>query len=267
MKEEPVTDFPAAGSAQRGAGRGRFRTAKPVATRTSMAARAGAGKDAMVSVVMLGASGAVGGAALRRLLAMPEVTRVTLLNRRAMDAGAGAAKVVQHVVDVGEPESYRAHLAGHEAAICTLGVGEPSKTPRAEFTRVDHDMPLAFGAACRAAGARRFTLLSSVGASAGSRVFYLRSKGELEDGLRGLGFAGLGLFHPSMILTPSNRYGASQAVALTVWPWLTPLLAGPLRKYRGVRVEQLGAAVAVQAVRGGAGEAVLEWDDFQRLAG
>ena len=221
----------------------------------------------MVSVVMMGASGAVGGAALRRLLAMPGVTRVTLLNRRAMALEGESAKVVQHLVDVGDPESYRAHLAGHEAAICTLGVGEPSKTPRAEFTRVDHDMPLAFGAACREAGVPRFALLSSVGASAGARVFYLRSKGELEDGLRGLGFAALRLFHPSMILTPTNRYGATQAVALAVWPWLTPLLAGPLRRYRGVKVAVLGAAIAEDAVGGGAGEAVLEWDDFQRLAG
>lgn len=221
----------------------------------------------MVAVVMMGASGAVGGAALRRLVAMPEVARVTLLNRRAMALDAGAAKLVQHVVEVGDPESYRAHLAGHDAAICTLGVGEPSKMARAEFTRVDHDMPLAFGRACREAGVRRFALLSAVGSSARSRVFYLRSKGQLEDGLRALAFDRLSLFHPSMILTPSNRYGASQAVVLAVWPWLNPLLAGPLRRYRGVPVEVLGAAMAVEAVRGGSGEAVLEWDDFRRLAG
>ena len=221
----------------------------------------------MVAVVMMGASGAVGGAALRRLMAMPEVARVTLLNRRAMDLDAGSAKLVQHVVDVGDPASYRAHLAGHDAAICTLGVGEPSKMARDAFTRVDHDIPLAFGTGCRAAGVRRFGLLSAVGSSARSRVFYLRTKGELEDGLRALGFPALSLFHPSMILTPTNRYGASQAVVLTVWPWLGPLLAGPLRKYRGVKVEVLGAAMAVDAVQGGTGEAVLEWDDFQRLAG
>ncbi|WP_417628640.1 NAD(P)H-binding protein [Pararhodobacter aggregans] len=217
----------------------------------------------MVDVVMLGASGAVGGAALRALAGMPEVGRVTLLNRR--EIALPGPKVVQHVIDPGDPGSYRAHLAGHDVALCTLGVGEPSKTPKEVFVRVDRDMPLAFAQACREAGIGHFSLLSAVGVSAGSRFLYVRTKGQLEDGLRALGFARLALFHPSMILTPENRYGPMQGVLLAVWPWLTPLLAGPLRKYRGVRVADLGRAMAVEAARGGSGEAVLEWDDFQTL--
>ncbi|MCW1931067.1 Rossmann-fold NAD(P)-binding domain-containing protein [Pararhodobacter zhoushanensis] len=218
----------------------------------------------MVSVVMLGASGAVGGAALRTLKAMPQVARVTLLSRRA--TGLAGAKVTEQVVDPGDAARYAAHLAGHEAAICTLGVGEPSKASRAEFTRVDHDMPLAFGQACHDAGVAHFGLLAAVGSDSGSRIFYARSKGQLEDGLRGMGFARLSLFHPSMILTPQNRYGASQALMLAVWPWLTPLLAGRLRKYRGIRVEDLGAAMARDVLRGGAGVQVLEWDAITALA-
>ena len=57
-----------------------------------------------LSVVMLGASGATGGETLKALLAMPEVTRITLLGRRevALPDGA-AARVTQRVVDVGSP--------------------------------------------------------------------------------------------------------------------------------------------------------------------
>lgn len=217
----------------------------------------------MVDVVMLGASGAVGGEALRALAGMPQIGRITLLNRR--EIALPGPKAVQQVIDPGDPASYRAHLAGHDVAICTLGVGEPSKTARDVFIRVDHDMPLAFAQACREAGIGHFSLLSAVGVSAGSRFLYVRTKGQLEDGLRALDFARLALFHPSMILTPENRYGPTQAVMLALWPWLTPLLVGPLRKYRGVRVGDLGRAMAVEAVRGGTGEAVLEWDDFQTL--
>ncbi|MCB1406599.1 MAG: NAD(P)H-binding protein, partial [Rhodobacteraceae bacterium] len=141
----------------------------------------------MVSVVMLGASGAVGGEALRVLQAMPEITRITLLNRRAL-RGLGE-KVGEHILDVADPAQYRHLLAGHDAALCTLGVGEPSKASRAEFTRIDHDMPLAFAKACAEAGVAQFSLLSAVGVTARSRIFYIRTKGELEDALRALGFA------------------------------------------------------------------------------
>jgi len=220
-----------------------------------------------VSVVMLGASGAVGGQALARALALAQVTQITSLGRRILPQTD--PKLHQEIVDVFDPASYGPHLAGHEAAICTFGVGEPSKTSREEFLRVDKTAVLDFAAACKAAGVRHFSLLSSVGVSAKSRSFYLRSKGELEDGLRWLEFERLSLFHPSMILTPTNRYGLSQGIILKVWPWLTPLLQGGLRKYRGIPVETLGAAMARNVVRLGpgktVGEEVFEWDQIMGL--
>lgn len=218
-----------------------------------------------VSVVMLGASGAVGGHALAQALALPDVAKITSLGRRVLPQVD--PRLEQRTVDVFDAASYAAFLAGHSAAICTFGVGEPSKVNRKEFLRVDKTAVLDFATTCKAAGVRHFSLLSSVGVSPGSRAFYLRSKGELEDGLRWLEFERLSLFHPSMILTPTNRYGLSQAVILKVWPVLTPILRGSLRKYRGIRVEKLGAAMARNIVREGEGEEILEWDQIAELAG
>jgi uncharacterized protein YbjT (DUF2867 family) len=220
---------------------------------------------APLSVVMIGATGAVGGHAARTLAAMPEVGRLTLLGRRPVEGLAGAA-VVQHVVDVMDPSTYAALLPGHAAAVCTLGVGQPSKVSRDEFVNVDKTAALHFASACRASGIRHFSLLCSVGANANSGNFYLRIKGELEDGLRALGFDRLSLFEPSMILTPVNRYGWSHGLLLTVAPWLNPLLVGPLRKFRGVRVEVLGKAIARNVAISGTAEEILQFDDFEALA-
>jgi uncharacterized protein YbjT (DUF2867 family) len=214
---------------------------------------------------MTGATGAVGTETLTSLLAMPEVTQVTLLERRAVSR-TPHAKLTAHVVDLEDADSYRTHLDGHSAAICTVGVGQPSKVSKEEFVRIDHDIPLGFARSCRAAHISHFEILSSVGVSASSNSHYLRTKGEMEDSMRALGFPRLSLFHPSMILTPSNRYGVGQAITLAVWPVLTPVLIGPLRRTRGVRVEQLGRAIARNLVTTGSGEEVLEWDDFQRIA-
>lgn len=218
----------------------------------------------LFSVVMLGASGAVGGAALTTLLAMPEPTRLTLLVRRKL-ASVVSAKVSHHVVDVFDPKAYKQYLAGHDAAICTFGVGESSKVSKDEFIRVDKTAVLDFAAACKAAGVRHFELLSAVAADAESASFYLRTKGELQDALIALNFERLSLFQPSMILTPTNRYGALQALTLAVWPKLKPVLAGPLRRYRGIPVEQLGAAMAKNLFTVGKATEFLYWDDFETL--
>lgn len=218
------------------------------------------------SVVMVGATGAVGSEVCVALQESTRLKRLTLLGRREAE-GLDDARITQAVVDLASPDTYREQLTGHDVAICTLGVGEPSKMKKADFKRIDHDMVLTFARTCASAGVPHFQLLSSIGVSESSSSFYLRTKGELEGSLRGLGFKRLSLFHPSMILTPTNRYSISQAITLRVWPWLTPVLQWGLRPFRGVPVADLGRSIALNSFRE-CDEAVevLEWDDFQTLS-
>ena len=215
-------------------------------------------------VVMLGASGAVGQQVVAALGRTDAVETLTLLNRRALP-DVTASRIVQHVVGVLDATSYAHLLAAHDAAICTFGVGEPSAMSREEFVRIDKTAVLDFATACKAAGVRHFQLLGSVGSSSTSRAFYLRVKGELCDALQVLQFDRLSIFQPSMILTPTNRYGFTSAVTLAVWPKLNPLLAGPLRQYRGIRVDVLGSAIAANVFTTGSGVERLHWPDFTRL--
>lgn len=219
-----------------------------------------------LSVVQIGATGAVGGHVATTLSLMADVARMTLLGRRPVE-GLTSLKVDQAVIDVFDTGSYERMLAGHDAAICTLGIGEPSKVSRDEFVKIDKTAVLAFARACRRADVRHFELLGSVGADPKSRSFYLRTKGDLEEELRALEFPRLSLFRPSMILTPTNRYGVSQAVTLAVWPLLTPVLAGPLRKLRGIPVERLGRAMALNLRGQTEGVEVLHWDAIEARAG
>lgn len=213
------------------------------------------------SVVMMGATGAVGTQALIGLLAISEINKITLLGRRPVTEVKGE-KIVQHEIDVFSPETYRGLLSGHTVAICTLGVGEPSKTSKEDFIKIDKIAVLDFAKECKAEGVKHFELLASVGISASSSSYYLRAKGELVEELKALDFERLSIFEPSMILTPTNRYGFIQGVMLTIWPWLHPLLVGSLKKYRGVKVEQLGQAMARNILEEKEGYEVLRWDDF-----
>lgn len=215
-------------------------------------------------IVMMGATGAVGGHAARTLADRDEMAQLTLLGRRKMD-GDWPTTTEQHVVDVMDPTTYETLLPGHDTAVCTLGVGESSKVSKETFVQVDKTTVLAFAKACQAAGIEHFELLGSVAAHPQSRSFYLRTKGELVEGLKALNFRRLSIFQPSMILTPQNRYGISQAVVLKVCPWLSPLFFGSLRKYRGIPVERLGRAIANNVFTEGHGFEELHWDKFQTL--
>jgi hypothetical protein len=67
-----------------------------------------------------------------------------------------------------------------------------------------------------------------------------------------------------MIITPSNRYGFSQALVLFIWPIIDKLFFGSLSKYKGVKVKTLGKAIAHNALNKAAGVHYYCWNDFQK---
>jgi uncharacterized protein YbjT (DUF2867 family) len=196
---------------------------------------------------------------------MPQIKQLTLLNRRVLAPFANHAKVVQPTVDVLDPQSYSHFLSGHDTAVCCLGVGEPSKTSKEEFIKIDKTAVLDFATACKQAGVRHFQLLSAVGSDAKSLSLYLRTKGELQNAIIALGFERTSFFQPSMILTPTNRYGFMQGLMLAVWPALSVVLVGGLRKFRGINVATLGRAIAKNALTVWRGVEILQWESINRL--
>ncbi|MFZ1750328.1 MAG: hypothetical protein WAU01_09060 [Saprospiraceae bacterium] len=217
-----------------------------------------------LSLVMMGASGAVGTQTLKSLVLSDQIGKLTLLGRTEIP-DINENFVHQHKIDIHNPDTYSSFLTGHAVTICTLGVGEPSKMTKEEFVKIDKIAVFNFARECKNSGIKHFELLASVGIDSKSSSFYLRTKGELVDELKTLNFDRLSIFKPSMILTPTNRYGMSQAIALRVWPWLSPVLIGRLRKYRGIDVDILGRAMALNIFNSKPGYEVLQWDDFYKI--
>jgi len=215
-------------------------------------------------IVMLGATGAVGGEVVQTLLTQSSLASLTLLGRRKVE-GISDSRVNQYKMNIFDTSTYQDHLVNHQSAICTLGVGQPSKVSKEDFVKIDKVAVYDFAKACKQAGVEHFQLLSSVGINSKSPSFFLRTKGELMDELIKMRFKRLSIFQPSMILTPTNRYGFSQALTLAVWPLLKPILLGPMKPYRGVKVETLGRAIALNSFVRKEGVEQLFWQDFNEL--
>ena len=216
------------------------------------------------SIIMLGATGAVGTEVIKTLATFSNLGKLTILGRSPFEAISHDV-IVNHKVDIFEPSSYAELISGHDTAICTLGVGEPSKISKEQFVKIDKTAVLEFAKACRRGDVSHFQLLASVGINANSKSFYLRIKGELVEELLELNFDRLSIFQPSMIITPNNRYGFTQALTLAVWPILDKLFFGGFKKYKGVKVENLGSAIAKNINRNGEKIKMLVWDDFKEI--
>jgi uncharacterized protein YbjT (DUF2867 family) len=198
----------------------------------------------MRSVVIAGASGVVGARALQHLLARDDVGRVVALGRRPLDVRH--EKLVSTVVDLGSAAAIAPEIPeGCAAAVCCLGTTMKKAGSRDAFRAVDRDAVVALGEAARSRGVRRFVVVSSVGASARSASFYLRTKAEAEDGLARLGFPQLTIVRPAFIDDQGARRDVRLGERLAL-PLARAIfsVAGRTSRYAPVRADVVGRAVA-----------------------
>ena len=223
---------------------------------------AAAGLQGTRSVLVAGATGLVGRAIVARLLADPGVAGVHVLVRRPLAVDAGAGRLHVHVVDFADlpvlPRVDEVYLA--------LGTTIGIAGSRAAFRAVDFDANLAVARAALAAGARRIGLVSAMGADARSRVFYSRTKGELEDALSALPLDGLVVARPALLLGDRDALGQprrrGERIAATLDRWARPLLPARLR---GIAADDVAAALVASLPRA-RGQRVLASADMQGAA-
>ncbi len=209
-----------------------------------------------LSLLLVGATGAVGQAVLRQALAEKRITRIVAPTRRPLEAGfAGNARLLNPVIDFARlPEE--AAWWKVDAVVCTLGTTIKVAGSQAAFAAVDRDLPIAFARLAREAGATRYALNSSLGASARGS-FYLRTKAEAEQGIIDLGFASTTIVRPSLIDTERNEARPGEQVGLLFARALRPLIP---RRYRAVSPEAIAAALLRGVLEGGQGVKIIESD-------
>jgi uncharacterized protein YbjT (DUF2867 family) len=98
-------------------------------------------------------------------------------------------------------------------------------------------------------------------------VFYNRVKGEVERDVAAVGFEGLAILRPSLILGDRAERRPAERLAQALAPLAAPLLLGPLRKYRAIRAQSVAAAMVRLAKEGFRGVRVLESDEVERVGG
>jgi len=214
------------------------------------------------SALVLGATGLVGGHCLELLLGDPAWSRVAVLARRP--SGRTHPRLTEVVADFERLEAH-AEAFAVDAVFCCLGTTIRKAGSQEAFLRVDHDYPVAAARLASARGARRFLLVTALGAEAGSRVFYNRVKGEVERDVSALPFEGVALLRPSLILGDRAERRTAEALAQRLAPLAAPLLVGPLRKYRAIDATAVARAMVRLARDGFHGVRVVENDEIAAI--
>lgn len=215
-------------------------------------------------VLLAGASGLVGTRVMQAAGAQPAL-RLVALTRREVPIPRGTKMEMMVADPAGWPEAVGA--IAPDAVICALGTTRRKAGSEEAFRAIDHDLVLRLANAAKAAGASHFLLVSSVGANALSKTFYLRVKGETESALTKLRFRRLDILRPGLLRGP--RAGDSrplERLAMLAGPPANLLLHGDRRRYRSIDARTVAAAALQLTGEKAAGRFVHEYDAIVRAA-
>ena len=167
-----------------------------------------------MKALIIGATGATGKDLLLQLLADDTYTEVHCFVRKPMSISH--PKLHAHVVNFDTPEVWADLLHGDVAFSC-LGTTLAVAGSKEAQWRVDYDYQYAFAQQCKANGVPTFVLISAAGATAQSKLFYNRMKGQLEDAMKALEFTRLLIFQPSVLVRKgSDRKGEQFGLKMIV---------------------------------------------------
>ena len=220
------------------------------------------------TALLVGASGLVGGHCLQLLLESDHYAQVVVLVRRPL--GIDHPKLVEHQIDFDKLGDHKP-LFDADDVFCCLGTTIKTAGSQEAFIRVDYTYPVEIARIAKATGASQMLLVSSMGASANSTVFYTRIKGEVEQKIADLRFASTTILRPSLLLgkRPAHDKRPGEEIGQWIGKNLGFLFIGPLRKYRAVTAEAVAAVMVKTAIAAKPSLRVLDsrkiQDTFERL--
>jgi uncharacterized protein YbjT (DUF2867 family) len=213
------------------------------------------------TAILAGATGLVGRNCLDSLLTSSVYERVTVVVRRPL--AVTHTKLEQLIVDF---ESLGALDAAGADVFSALGTTIRKAGSQEAFRRVDLEYTVMVARLASEAGARQFVLVSSVGANARSRNFYLRVKGETEDGVSALPFQAVHVFRPSFLVGKRAEPRPGEGAGIAAVSALSFLFAGPLKRYRPIEAVKVARAMVRSSIEGRPGCHVYHWPEIMALA-
>jgi hypothetical protein len=217
-------------------------------------------------LVLVGATGMVGGCALELALAHPGVACVTSIGRRASGIVQPKLREVLHA-DFGDCAPLEGELRDVDVALYCLGVYTGAQSD-AQFRRVTVDFTAEFARALHAVSPKAaLCLLSAEGADSSerSRIPFRRYKGMAENALLRSGLARVHLFRPGYIhpVVPRTEPNVFYGLLRRIYPFARRLWPGV--GIPSVDVARAMLAVGLDASLAGE-EPAIERSEIQRIA-
>lgn len=190
----------------------------------------------MKTALIAGSTGLIGKQLLQLLLKSDRYGKVIALTRNDLPAHP-KLEIVK--VEFAKLTEWSNALVADDV-FCCLGTTMAKAGSKDNFYQVDFFYPLLIAKTSQSRGAKQYLLVSALGASKESSIYYNRVKGEVEEAISQIPFKTIHIFRPSLLLGPrqEKRSGENAAkIFYQIFGFIIP------RKYKAIQSSKVARAM------------------------
>jgi uncharacterized protein YbjT (DUF2867 family) len=192
----------------------------------------------MKTAIIFGSTGLTGQALLKNLVNDNRYEKIYTVVRRP--TGFSNPKVEEIVFDYRDFSKLPPLMVNH--VFSCMGTTLKAAGSKEAQQVVDRDYPIAISKFAKQIAAEKMICVSSVGTDLNSGNFYLRTKGEMEEGVK-TNFPNAVFVRPSFLMGDRKEMRIGEKIGIGVFKAINPLLMGALSKYKGINVDKLSKAM------------------------
>ncbi|OFA30144.1 epimerase [Glaciecola punicea] len=195
-----------------------------------------------LTAIVMGATGLVGKALVNQLCQDDRYHKITCLVRAPLTTNNyhdPMLKIEPLVIDFTILQDYQGYFTV-DHVYCCIGTTMKKAGSKSAFRKVDFEYVHVCAQLARAQRAKSFVWISSIGANAKSNNFYLRVKGELENAILTMPqLPNAAAVRPPLLMGNRSDHRPGEAWGIKILEGISPIMKGPLAKYRPVYAEQV----------------------------
>jgi uncharacterized protein YbjT (DUF2867 family) len=194
------------------------------------------------TAIIFGATGLVGNLLLEEIGKTGNYSAIRIFVRQT--AGFSSPGIEEIITDFSNILGLGEKILGDDLYIC-LGTTIKKAGTVENMEKIDRDLSVEIALLARKNGVRRIAVVSSIGADPTSKNYYLRIKGEMEQGILAAGFEKAVIVRPSMLMGERKERRPGEIAGKVVMKVIQPVLAGKLLKYRAIHGRDVARAMIV----------------------
>lgn len=167
----------------------------------------------MKTALVIGATGLVGTQLVDLLIKDDRFSTIKIFVRRT--TGRKNAKIQEHIIDFDKQEQWKQMVTG-DVLFSSMGTTIKKAGSQDAQYKIDYTYQYNFAKAAAENGVAAYVLVSSAGASAQSKIFYNRMKGELENAVKQLPFAHISIMQPGILAGNRQEFRPGEKIGIAV---------------------------------------------------